>query len=263
MRGDPAPFDFGGDRRGVLCLHGFTGTPFEMRYLGERLHQRGFTAVGPALPGHVATPEALDATTWRDWTAGVDAAFDALRRRCDRVAVVGMSLGGALALHLARRRGAEVAAIATLGAPLWLPRLGRLIAALYRHTPIARVLAGVPKLGGGSDIRDPVMRAANPSYPSLPGRAVVQLDEFLRVVRGDVPLVRAPALVIHARQDHSVPYACSRALAREIGAERVRHRALPGSYHVISIDIERDIVADEVGRFFETHLGEMHLGNAA
>src|SRR5687768_898804 len=120
-----APFDLPGNDRGVLCVHGFTGTPYEMRYLGQRLHDRGLTVVGPALPGHTTTVEDLDATTWRDWAAAVDEAFDALRARCRRVAVVGQSLGGLLSLYLASRRP-EVAAVASLAAPLWLEGLGGL-----------------------------------------------------------------------------------------------------------------------------------------
>src|SRR5262249_59907002 len=99
-----APFDFPGDRRGVLVLHGFTGTPFEVRPLGERLAKRGLTVVGPVIPGHCTTPQALGETSWRDWQAGAAAALDGLRARCDRIAVAGLSMGGLLAARLAYLR---------------------------------------------------------------------------------------------------------------------------------------------------------------
>ncbi len=251
MPGDPAPFDFDGGKNGVLCIHGFTGTPFEMRFLGEQLNQRGLTVVGPALAGHCTSPEELDETGWRDWYAGVEREFDALRRRCDRVAVVGLSLGGALTLHLARHRGDDIAAIAALAAPMWLPRLGRAIAKLYEFTPLGRLMPAIPKFGASSDIRDPVMKKNSPSYPVMPGRAIVELDRFIRLVRSEVHLIETPALVMHARQDHSVPFACSTELARRLGSRTVRRQSLHGSFHVITVDIERDLVAAEVGTFFE------------
>jgi carboxylesterase len=260
MRGDAAPFRWDGDNRGVLCVHGFTGTPFEMRYLGEHLHREGFTVVGPILAGHGGTPADLNATRWTDWYAGVCEELDALRARCDRVAVVGMSLGGALALHLARHRPDDIDAIATLGAPLWLPGSSRAVIRALRATPLGGWIAQIPKLGGGSDIRDPVMKAANPGLRAIPTRAVMELERFVAAVRTEVHLVRAPALIMHARRDHTVPHACSIELAERIGSEVVRRVSLYGSFHVITIDIERDVVAREVAAFLEHQLGAASQG---
>ena len=92
------PFDLVANRVGdeeattaVVCVHSFTGTPYEMRYLGERLADGGFHVRGVLLPGHGTSPEDLDRTTWHDWTGAVEAAFDELRTDFERVAVVGQS----------------------------------------------------------------------------------------------------------------------------------------------------------------------------
>src|SRR5262249_46987941 len=122
------PFDLVGDGElGVVCIHGFTGTPYEMRYLGERLHRSGCSVYGLRLPGHGTRVADLDATTWRDWAVAVEQAYDTMCRSCRRVALVGQSLGGLLALHLASQRR-DVAAVATLAAPLWLEGLSARIA---------------------------------------------------------------------------------------------------------------------------------------
>ncbi|HWN69404.1 MAG TPA: hypothetical protein VNM90_17305, partial [Haliangium sp.] len=74
--GDSAPFWFSGNNDvGVLCVHGFTGTPFEVRHLGRRLNEGGFTVSGPALPGHTTSIDELDQTTWRDWYGRVAQSF--------------------------------------------------------------------------------------------------------------------------------------------------------------------------------------------
>lgn len=260
MQGDASPFEIRAGSRpgqaspGVLCIHGFTGAPFEMRYLGERLGARGFHALGPLLPGHGLSPEALDQTSWPEWLGAVDAALDRLLARCDRVAVAGESLGGLLALRLAQTRPGDVAAVASLATPLWLPPLAAAaIRATRPGSVLGRLVRKLPKLGG-SDIRDPVMRARNPAYEVIPVRALHQVVELMSVVRRELEKVRAPTLVIHARQDHTVPYACSEELVRRVSAPVRAHRALERSYHVVAIDVERDIVATEVAEFFAARL---------
>jgi carboxylesterase len=239
----------------VLCIHGFTGTPFEMRYLGAHLHGRGMTVSCPVLPGHDGDAVTINETVWHDWYGAVADAFDALRRRCRRVAVVGLSLGGLLALHLARERGPrELAALAAIATPLWLPLPTRKAVELIRRTGLQRWLTLVPKPSGRSDLRDPVMRQRNPSFTAFPTRAALSFDELRERVRGELREVFVPTIVLHARRDHTAPFACAPYLVRELGTTEVAFRALAGSYHIAPLDIERDLVAREVAQFFEPRL---------
>jgi carboxylesterase len=255
MAGDRAPFDLAGDDRGVLLVHGFTGTPFEMRYLGERLHGRGMTAVGVRLPGHASTWAELDRTRWTDWYAHVAEELDRLRARCRQVAVVGQSLGGLLCLRLAAHRGADLAAVVSLAAPLWLtPGPRALIAALQRAPMLSALLRPIRKRGG-SDVSDATMKAANPSYPVIPLRALLELDRARVTIRAELAAVRAPLLVLHAIHDHVAPYASMTEIAARVGSSDIRTVTLPRSYHLISIDVERYRVADEVGGFLEARMG--------
>ncbi|MBC7976828.1 MAG: alpha/beta fold hydrolase, partial [Myxococcales bacterium] len=88
--GASEPFDFVGDGEvGVVCVHGFTGSPYEMRYLGEQLARAGHTVAGPRLPGHGTSVDELDRTGWEDWAAAVEREAEAMSARCRRVVVVG------------------------------------------------------------------------------------------------------------------------------------------------------------------------------
>src|ERR1700694_884957 len=86
-----APWRLGDGPRAVLLLHGFAGTPPELRRLGEHLAAQGWRCYAPALPGHADVPEALDGMAWQDWADAALAAFDELARTSDVVAVAGQS----------------------------------------------------------------------------------------------------------------------------------------------------------------------------
>jgi len=255
MSGDREAFELAGDDRGVLLVHGFTGAPFEMRFLGERLHDRGMTAHGLCLPGHGTTPAELDRMRWADWYAHVERELDRLRARCRRVAVVGQSLGGLLALHLAARSPAKLAAVAALATPLRLTRAARAFVAALRRAPVlTRALPPIRKRAG-SDIADPAMKARHHSYPFMPLHALVELDRGREIVRAELASVRAPLLLIHAIRDHVAPYTSLAELAAAVGSRDLHTLTLPRSYHVVAIDLERDRVAAAVGEFLDQRLG--------
>jgi len=238
-------FDLVGDGDvGVVLVHGFTGTPYEVRYLGEQLWRAGYSAHAPLLPGHGTTVSELERTTWHDWSAAVESALEAMQKRHRHVAIVGQSLGGLLALYSASRRR-DLCAVVSLAAPLWLRGLARWAV----HVPV-RLL---PKLGG-SDARDRRVRAENPGYRAVPTRALAQVIEMMRIADAALPEITQPVLVIHARHDHTAPVACAARIAERARARRVR--ILPRSYHLIAADVERDVVAAEVLAFIVQRRGE-------
>src|SRR5262249_55899145 len=174
--------------------------------------------------------------------------IDAMLARCRRVAVVGQSLGGLLALHAAARRP-ELAAVAALATPLWLGGISGPVAGRPAG-PLGRRVPGDPQRGG-SDGRDKRVRAENPCYDAIPTRALGELLAFMRVVDAVLPEVKPPVLVLHGRRDHTAPVACAARIAERAHAERVR--ILDRSFHLIAVDVERDVVATEVIEFIGRH----------
>lgn len=247
--------------RGIGCLlvHGFTATPDEMRPLGEALAARGFPVRGVCLAGHATTVDDLARTRWTDWFASVEAGWRTLRAEVARAAIVGMSLGALLALHLAAttRDDDGPAALVLCGTPIrvgdarirWLPALARL-------PWIARRWATIPKAGGGPDIADPAARAASRSYPVMPLAALLELLRVQATVRRELGHVHVPALLLHGRHDHAVPIANLAVLRAGLASRVIESRVLERSWHVVTLDHDRGEVAELVADFLARIEGE-------
>jgi carboxylesterase len=248
------PFSLGPTRarRGALLVHGFAGTPFTMSLLGRYLAERGFAIEAPCLAGHGLDTAALAHSGWRDWFGSVEESFHALRQRADELFVCGLSLGGLLTFELARGQP-DIAAIAVLAAPHHLSKASERAVALARF-PLMQHLA-VPRIGG-ADIRDEEMRRKNNlaqggSWMSF--RAVVSLADLQARMREGVAEVKQPTLLLHSRGDHVVPFGSMAAWAAKIASKSVRQIALERSFHVLTLDVDREEVFRHVERHFLSH----------
>jgi carboxylesterase len=242
-----APFDLPGGPDAVLLLHGLTGSPFEMLTVARRLNARGLRCRGPLMAGHGGDPRALIGVSWEEWVEGARHELEALKG-ARRLLVVGCSMGALVACELARTRPRLVDALALLAPAFRLRASGRLAEFLARRTPLARLVPLWPKVGG-SDVRDPDMRAKNPSMDALPLEAVVALGALARHLEPHLPEIAVPTLFVLGGRDHTVSSPEARRLARRFGgASRVVE--LAESYHLVGIDVERERCAEAVDEFF-------------
>jgi carboxylesterase len=252
-------FAKGRDRRAALCLHGYSGTPFEVRPIAEGLAAQGYTVLAPVLAGHGASLAELRRTRHVDWLASAEQALQMVSAEVGGgpVAVAGFSLGGLLAVSLAKRQPRIVSAIAVMSAPLRLRPLEVAAVRAWARLPLALrngPLGLLPK-SRGFDVLDPEMALRNPSHVALPLEGVVSLIELGEQVRRDLPEVMAPTLVMHGARDRTVPLEDSLELAGTIGATEIERVWLQKSGHLIGIDVERRTVIEAVVRFFNKHGG--------
>jgi carboxylesterase len=194
----------------------------------------------------------MEAARWPEWLDSADAAFRALAAEtAGPIAVMGFSMGGLLALKLALRYPERIAALALLSVPLRLRpsqvRGIRLLGHLPRPLRVGPLRA-IPKLRG-SDVSDAGVRDANPCLPVMPLISLESLLQLMASVRDQLQQVRAPALVVHGRRDHTVPIADGFELAEGLGSPIVERLWLDRSFHLVGVDVERQQVAEAVTRF--------------
>ncbi len=265
--GDKSPLSIAGDARGVLCLHGITGTPFEVRPLAEAFGRLGGSIEAPLLAGHGGTLGDLARTGWPDWLRSAEEALDRLQARVSGapIAICGFSMGGLLALRLARLFPARVSALVVMCAPLRLRRFQVSGIRTVTRLPFDfGSLPGIciPKLKG-SDISDPEMKYKNPGLRAFPLAALKELVDLMDVTRADLPAIRTPTLVVHGRHDHTVPMEDSLELTGSLGSDVIERLWLDKSFHIVTLDVERAAVADAAARFFARHAGWSTAGSRA
>ncbi|MGH7666619.1 MAG: alpha/beta hydrolase [Candidatus Dormibacteria bacterium] len=242
-----APFWMEGDDRGALLLHGFAGTPPEMRPLADVLARRGFTVHAPLLAGHGTAPEELEQTGYRDWASSASAALDRLLQRCRVVGVAGQSMGATLALHLAATRPEPRAVVSQAG-------FVQLSDWRIRLLPAARHLVRWHVPGDEVDLYDADAIHQLYSYARRPTRAVHQLSLLGRLVGSELPAIFRPILIIQGGRDSVVdPSNAGRIISRVSSEERAM-RIFPRSGHGISVDVDRDPVAQAGAAWLERHV---------
>lgn len=258
-------FKMAGGRSGVLLIHGLTGTPTEMRLVAKGLNRNGFTVHGMQLAGHCGNEEDLLRTGWHDWYRSVCEAADKLRAEVDHMFVAGLSMGALLALKLAADRPAEVDGLGLYGTTFFydgwtIPWIGKLSFLLPlwcglgfgRHRKFHECFPYGIK---DERIRQRIansMLSGNSADAGLPGNPWPSLAEFYRlsfVVRKQLASINTPCLVVHAQDDDVASLKNVRTVVRGVSGP-VETVLLENSYHMITVDQERDQVIERSTRFF-------------
>jgi len=232
---DAEPFTLQGGEVGVLLLHGFTGSPQGLRLWGEALHRGGLTVHCPLLPGHGTHWRDLAVTSSSDWEEASLAGLALLAERCEQVVVCALSFGGALALHLAAGRPDEIRGVVAVNPWLYLDDRRLLLLPLLKH-----VLPTTP--GIGSDIADSPLEEL--AYERVPLKALAAARALQALVKAELGQVTQPLLLYVSRQDHVVPPGNTTFIAERAGSADVEVVWLERSYHVATLDCERDRIFD-------------------
>ncbi|MFO0689212.1 MAG: alpha/beta fold hydrolase [Myxococcota bacterium] len=226
----------------VLCLHGLTGTPYEVRPIAEALVARGFRARGPWMAGHERGHEALARTRHGDWIALAEQELARLRETHARVFVVGVSMGGLVSLRLAETL--TVDGLVVVGTPLALkPPIPWLARWLRPFVPY--------RTKRGSDIQDPSARARHPGLAAMPLAAVSELVALQAVVAPALGRVRAPILVTHGRLDRTAQPRDAMRIHASVSSQEKGLLYLERSGHVATVDYDGPELAIRAADFLE------------
>jgi carboxylesterase len=234
-------FFMDGNNVAVLVLHGFTGTTQSMRHYGSELHRRfGFTVSGPRLAGHGTSPDDMETTGHLDWLASAEAALLELKAQNRRIYVTGLSMGGTLALNLAARFPDIICGVIPINGPGGL--LGDALAELLCDQKAPSRFPGI-----GSDIKAEGVQEL--AYSEVPLSCAQSVCLLVSLTGALLHKVIAPIFIIQSREDHVVPPQNARIIADRVSSAETHTLWLDNSYHVATLDNDKDLIVDRVGKF--------------
>lgn len=242
------PFLFPGSRTGCLLVHGFTGAPKEMQWMGEYLSERGYSVLGLRLAGHATHPEDMIRSQWTDWTASVEDGYCLLRGIADHIYLIGLSMGGVLSLLMSSRL--NVKGVVAMSTPYQLTKDWRInylgIISVFQHY--------LPKVkeAPGSGWVDQEARKEHISYPQNPVRSILELNKLISEMRDVLPYVQVPVLLIHSRQDKYVlPENMELIYSALVKAHDKTKLYVTNSGHVVTRDASRNKVFQAAAEFIQ------------
>lgn len=254
-----------GGSTGFLLIHGLGGTPVELRFVAQGLARAGYTVHCCQLAGHCQTEEELLQSRWQEWYRSVEAAHDRLARECSTVIAGGLSMGGLLAMQLARKRPDAVDGLAVYAPSLFLDG--------WAVPFLSRYLLRVPRPIGNwrsrftlrerepYGLKDERVRAFVLSHMqsgdagtagvfSTPLHAIAEFNAFVADLKRGLRDIATPTLIIHPREDDMASLRNAHYLQRRLGG-LVDLCVLDDSYHMITLDRQRHIVVERTLAFAE------------
>jgi len=240
------PFLFPGSKTGCLLIHGFTGTPREMRSMGEYLAEQSFSILGVRLAGHATCPEDMIRSRSTDWKASVEDGYQLLHGLADHIYLIGLSMGGILSLLMSTKL--DVKGAVGISTPYRLPKDWRL-----NYTELLSLFQPyLPKVKSSTDSGwfDQEARKEHISYPQNPVRSIGELNKLTIQLRAALPQVNVPVLLIHSKEDKNVlPENLDLIYRGLVNTQDKTKLFIMNSGHVVTSDAERVQVFKAVAEF--------------
>lgn len=234
-------FYFKGSDIGCLLIHGFTSTPAELRELGERLHDKGYTVYGLRLAGHGTTLEEFEQTTYQDWIQSVEVGYHKLQTICKKIYVIGHSMGGVLALHLAEKHA--ICKIVLL-APAMINK--------DKKTRFVPVIKHFLKYTEWEATERPVEESQYLlGYAKIPLASVHELLKLQKETARQLHKIHVPILMIYAENDQSIDLKGIHLIEKKVSTTAIRHVSLTKCGHNLTVECEKETVFENVLTFVD------------
>ena len=255
----------------VILVHGLTGTPHEMRGIGQLLNRKGYTVICPRLAHHGEPIEMLKHMKWQECYQSVRTVFLDIQRTAPArpVFASGLSMGALLALLLADEFPNQIAGVSCLSPTLfydgWNMPWSKHLLPLGYYTPLKYwfYFKEEPPYGIKNEaIRkrlhryykeaklENIEQVGQYGYPFFPVSLLSELHFLVKHLTKRLPTITTPVQLIQAEEDDMTSIKNSQFIYDRIRSNIKELFLLKNSYHIITVDQERDLVAQKMAEFF-------------
>ncbi len=231
------PFFLQGNHIGCVLIHGLSSSPSEMRFLGEYLHSKGYTVIAPLLPGHGTKPEDMTNFSWKDWYQEVDRALTHIKSSCTKIYLMGLSLGGLLAIHGAANR-MPVSGIVTMAPPIHIGNR------LCYTAPVLKYFRKSVKKE-----RSSIHDNSRVTYSEQVLHGVHELLKLRRKVKWELSRIKKPVLIVQSKDDKVSLPTGAQYLHDKIQSPLKILKWLGNSGHIVTMGTEREEMFTQIDSF--------------
>jgi carboxylesterase len=239
------PFFFEGTNgKGILLIHGWTTTPYEMRRLGKYLNENGYTVSAPLLRGHGSVPRDLESVKWTDWIQDAEKAYYELKLSCDKVYAGGTSIGSCISVMLAKNHP-ETAGLLLMAMPYKI-RFEKIA------FPLIKILKKIKNYN--KKYYPPTFGRINTvtrliSYQSYSMASALEAFELIKESRRNVKYITQPCFLIQSLSDHIVTKNSAQKIYDKVKSKVKKIKYIKRAYHTFICDIKNEGVFEKILEF--------------
>jgi len=221
---------------GVLLLHGFTGSPHDMKYLAGCINENGYTVYVPRYPGHGTNSEDFMTSDWKDWLRKAVDSYIFMKSKYEKVIVGGLSMGGVIASIIAEKFPVEKL---LLYAPALMASDSRIKISGFLGIFMKKVRKNEITDYGDKYLNSLAEEYWNWNYP----KQAYSLYKLQKMAVKNLSKINTDIFLVMSEKDTDVPFRVNGIIKSKINNEKISELILKESGHVVTNDKEKETVA--------------------
>ena len=235
-----------GSKTGILLIHGFTNTTYELKKLMSFLISQNYHVIAENLPGHGTTISDCNSTSYLDWIEFVEKRFAYLSSHCDHTFVCGISMGALLAMHLSTvfpiNGLISAAPVLEFNKPFKIHILNPPLCHFIKYRSKKYEVNRGQKIYYGYN-----------KWPLIALNEVRKLSSY--IYKNILHQIKCPSLLIHSKGDLTSIFNNHSLMKKHLQSKEITSLIIDESPHnLFDCDLEKELIHREINQFIQKNI---------